>query len=591
MKTWLSSGRTLLFLLALTILPVRVLGTQILQTSGFSSCKDDSPVTVNVVDIKYDNDNQTVVFNVAGSSSKAVNVTATLNVTAYGNSVYSNSFNPCDRSTFVSQLCPVPSGTFSASGSQAIPSQYASLVPAIAFQVPDISAQATLELKAIDTGENVACLTSTVTNGKTFSVPAVSYMAVGVAGVALVMTGVSAVAAAVAGGGSAAAGSGSAALGTVSPSFLEVFTWFQGIAVNGMLSVNYPPIYRSFAKNFAFSTGLVAWTPLQRSIDSFRSMTGGNLTNNNVDYLRNATLLYSDGSSSNTSAAIRRALVDLAARDFTTSFNSNTTAGAASNTTVGQIQQKVSGISAFVESLAVPQANTFMTVLLVVAVVIAAIVVSVLLFKLILEFWALFASFPKSLTGFRKHYWGTMARSIVNLILILYGIWVLYCVYQFTHGDSWAAKVLAGATLALFTGVLAFFTFKIWQAARRSKEAEGDVSLLYEDKQTWIKYSLFYDSYKKKFWWTFAPAIAYMFAKGCIVAAADGHGLVQTIGQLVVEGLMLILLVFTRPYERKSGNVINIFIQVVRALSVICILVFVEGKSLTHSNPIHHLPH
>jgi hypothetical protein len=231
-----------------------------------------------------------------------------------------------------------------------------------------------------------------------------------------------------------------------------------------------------------------------------------------------------------------------------------------------------------------------MTVLLVVAVVITAIVVSVLLFKLILEFWALFASFPKALTGFRKHYWGTMARSIVNLILILYGIWVLYCVYQFTHGDSWAAKALAGATLTLFTGVLAFFTFKIWQAARRSKEVEGDVSLLYEDKQTWIKYSLFYDSYKKKFWWTFAPAIVYMFAKGCIIAAADGHGLVQTIGQLVVEGLMLILLVFARPYERKSGNVINIFIQVVRALSVICILVFVEGKSLTHSNPVHPFP-
>jgi hypothetical protein len=220
-----------------------------------------------------------------------------------------------------------------------------------------------------------------------------------------------------------------------------------------------------------------------------------------------------------------------------------------------------------------------MTVLLVVAVVVAAIVVGVLLFKLILEFWALFASFPKSLAGFRKHYWGTMARSIVNLILILYGIWVLYCIYQFTNGDSWAAKALAAITLTLFTGILAFFTFKIWQAARKSKKEEGDASLLYEDPY-FMYYSLFYDSYKKKFWWTFTPAIVYMFAKGCIIAAADGHGLAQTVGQLVVEGLMLLLLVFTRPYERKSGNVINIFIQVVRALSIICILVFVEGESL-----------
>jgi hypothetical protein len=150
-----------------------------------------------------------------------------------------------------------------------------------------------------------------------------------------------------------------------------------------------------------------------------------------------------------------------------------------------------------------------MTVLLIVAIVIAAIAVGILLLKVILEIWALFGSFPKALTGFRKHYWGTMARTIVQLILVFYGIWVLYCIFQFTHGDSWAAKALAGVTLALFTGVLGFFTFKIWQTARRLKRIEGDVSGLYEDKQTWLKYSLFYDSYKKDFWWLFVPIIIY----------------------------------------------------------------------------------
>lgn len=43
------------------------------------------------------------------------------------------------------------------------------------------------------------------------------------------------------------------------------------------------------------------------------------------------------------------------------------------------------------------------------------------------------------------------------------------------------------------------------------------------------------------------------------------------------------LLVWNRPYERKSGNVINIFIQVVRALSVICILVFVEELGIAQT--------
>jgi hypothetical protein len=74
-----------------------------------------------------------------------------------------------------------------------------------------------------------------------------------------------------------------------------------------------------------------------------------------------------------------------------------------------------------------------------------------------------------------------------------------------------------------------------------------------------------------------------VFAKGCVLAAADGHGLTQTIGQLVVEGLMLALLIWNRPYERRSGNVINIFIQVVRVLSVVCILVFVEELGIAQT--------
>lgn len=46
---------------------------------------------------------------------------------------------------------------------------------------------------------------------------------------------------------------------------------------------------------------------------------------------------------------------------------------------------------------------------------------------------------------------------------------------------------------------------------------------------------------------------------------------------------MLGLLLWSRPFERKSGNVINIFIQVVRVLSVVCILVFVEELGIAQT--------
>ena len=79
------------------------------------------------------------------------------------------------------------------------------------------------------------------------------------------------------------------------------------------------------------------------------------------------------------------------------------------------------------------------------------------------------------------------------------------------------------------------------------------------------------------------PAIIYMFAKGCVLAAGDGHGLAQTAGQLIIESLMFILLLWSRPYATKAGNWINIIIQVIRVLSVICILVFVEQLGIAQT--------
>lgn len=112
--------------------------------------------------------------------------------------------------------------------------------------------------------------------------------------------------------------------------------------------------------------------------------------------------------------------------------------------------------------------------------------------------------------------------------------------------------------------------------ARRYKRAEGDASRLYEDEETWRKYSLFYESYKKDYWWVFIPIIVYSFAKGCIIAAGNGHGLAQSAGQLILEALLLILLLWKRPYVAKSTQWINITIQVVRVISIACVLVFVE---------------
>jgi len=90
------------------------------------------------------------------------------------------------------------------------------------------------------------------------------------------------------------------------------------------------------------------------------------------------------------------------------------------------------------------------------------------------------------------------------------------------------------------------------------------------------RYGIFYDAYSANFWWMFVPLIIYAFAKGALIALGDGHGMVQTVGQTVIELLLLVLLLWNRPYNSKAGNVLNILIAVVRVLSVVCLIVFVD---------------
>ena len=440
------------------------------------------------------------------------------------------------------------------------------MIPSIAFAVPDLEGNARLRLRAGDDGQDLACIESLVKNGKSMKLPSVSYVATGIAGGALAVSGLSALGAAGQPGGA-----------TASPGFVEVVGWFQSMAMNGMLSVSYPPVYKSFAENFAFSAGLIEWESLQTAIDNFRAATGGDLSSSSFAALKRAFLADNDEEGEKLAKRASGGL-RLLARQLDTDEGSDSGSGEDD-----EASEVMDGIQAYVEQLMIPDTNTFMTVLLVFAIVIASITLGILLFKGILEGWALFGSFPKSLTGFRKRYWWFIAKTLTNLILLLYGVWTLYSVYQFTNGDSWAAKALAGVTLGIFTAILGFFTFKIWQHARRSKKMDGDSFALYDDKQTWVKYNIFYENYKKSYWWIFVPTIVYMFTKGCIIAGANGHGFVQAGGQLIVEALFLIALLWYRPYTLKSGNWINIIIQVVRVLSVVCILVFVEQLGVTQT--------
>ena len=103
----LTSRWTLRAACAFAVLSTTALAEDILETIGFSSCQNGTAtVEVERVNIEYNNENKTVIFDIRGKSNKEQNVTAELSVTAFGADIFSNKFNPCDKGTFVERLCP-----------------------------------------------------------------------------------------------------------------------------------------------------------------------------------------------------------------------------------------------------------------------------------------------------------------------------------------------------------------------------------------------------------------------------------------------------------------------------------------------------
>jgi hypothetical protein len=86
--------------------PLGALAGDVLKTDGYSSCQENSDITVDRLNIEFDRNTKKVKFDVAGSSQKEQKVMATLIVNAYGKEVYRNEFNPCSDDTKMDKLCP-----------------------------------------------------------------------------------------------------------------------------------------------------------------------------------------------------------------------------------------------------------------------------------------------------------------------------------------------------------------------------------------------------------------------------------------------------------------------------------------------------
>lgn len=158
-------------------------------------------------------------------------------------------------------LCPLPQYNFT--GWDSIPlSTYVDVsgkIPGIAYQVPDLEGYVQLTLTEVGTGVVKSCVQATLSNGWSMRQTAVEWATGGLALFALAL----------------AVWSSLSPESLVPYRLLELIYLYQSIAVTGLLNLNYPLAYISFALNFAWSMGLFPSKTFQNTINNMRSRTGG----------------------------------------------------------------------------------------------------------------------------------------------------------------------------------------------------------------------------------------------------------------------------------------------------------------------------
>ena len=232
----------------------------LIESKSLNPCQDNSSFTATLFNVIFTPDNNTLAFDVVGVSSITGNVTAELEVIAYGYVAVRQKLDPCTMN--LQGLCPMNTGQINIQSNIEIPPDVKSRIPKIAYGVPDLDGLVRIYINNT-AGVSVACVQAQLSNGKTVDMEAVGWTTAVIAGLALLAAAVT----------SGLGHSNTAA--HVAANSLSLFGFFQAQAMIGMTSVTLPPIVQSWTQNFQWSMGIIRIGFVQDVCTWYQRSTGG----------------------------------------------------------------------------------------------------------------------------------------------------------------------------------------------------------------------------------------------------------------------------------------------------------------------------
>ncbi|KAI9293087.1 TRP-domain-containing protein [Neoconidiobolus thromboides FSU 785] len=486
------------------------------------SNSDNSKLDIKDFSIAVDSQTNTLNINLNMDLKQALSdAKAVMSVNLFGEQLFTTPTIDLCSNAFGTSICPIQPGTVAVPYKLDLPSAVSSLANTLT-KIPGANLSASL--KIVDSNNvDIGCVAVNLANPVSGQQPAILGTIAGIAGFSSIVSVVSAI--------------GSASMLAVlplgmsyqvkpgpTPSFFDVISTFQFMGTTGMLSLNYPDLYKEYTTNLGWTMGMVNIPAVQSAINNFRPK-----------------------------ASLRRRDIG----NFLPDTNAKT-------------YSELAGVQSYANKLRVQPENYFLTVLIIFACLMGAITVLILLLRLVLELLALYK--PKMFRDLRNYYANYYIGNLLRVFLLTYFFLATAALFQLTLKDYLPITIIAGVVLGLFCVLLMIIVTALIIKT-------GPIRLYTEPKLSYT-YGPFYSDYRQPSYLFFILVIVTSFLRACAVGLLGNYVWAQ-LGILVgVEVLFFIAIFALKPYAAKLGNTLMIFIGVIKIANLGLLFFYVQSFTL-----------
>ncbi|KAI5953288.1 FLC1 [Candida jiufengensis] len=517
----------------------------------------NSQITPQYFNVTFNPDDRSLRYALDLTTDISARVTAHVQVYAYGFLIIEKDVDMCTIGW--KQFCPIYPGTLQINSVTYISPTYTRMIPGIAYQVPDIDAVVKIIVRDQSTGEQLSCIQSGFSNGKTINQTGVKWATAVIAGLGLLIAAI------------LSTFGNSNAASHISANSVSLFLYFQSVVVVSMQAVErMPPIASAWAENLAWSMGLIRITFMQKIFRWYVQSTGGTPTTYFISEVKQILVQKRKRSQEYLYGEIGENVVDyvygLGKRALDYSLESN------KNLIVLRGIKRI-GYNTHIEPTSiVPTGYTWFVLmgylLVVLLVLIKSCIVLLTRAKKINT---------NNFTIFRGSFNNIVKGSILRYIYIGSTQLILFSLWEFTRVDSAAVVVLACLFIILIFGMIGWSLLKVLRIGHHSKKKfNNPAALLYGDNKVLEKYGFCYTMFHADKYWFGIVLIGYNVWKSVFIAFCQGSGAgkVSVFPVFIADLAYTIFLIWKSPYLNKPTNILNYMVAIVTTINSFLFLFF-----------------